>query len=131
MTARSLRRSVSQSCGSRTARAAAATSGSVRRSHAQRVAVNDATGTTPDALGPGLGAQLVAQRGRVGRRARVVPEHGRAQRPAVGAGDHEPVLLAGDRDGADLAGAARLGERRPQRLPPDLGVGLARAAACR
>jgi hypothetical protein len=38
---------VSQSCGSRIARVAAATSGSVRRSHAQRVTVNDGTGTTP------------------------------------------------------------------------------------
>jgi hypothetical protein len=40
-------RSVSQSCGSRIASVAAASSGSVRRSQAQRVTVNDATGTTP------------------------------------------------------------------------------------
>ena len=41
------RRSPSQSCGSRIARVAAATSGSVRRSQAQRVIVNEGTGTTP------------------------------------------------------------------------------------
>ena len=36
-----------QSCGSRTAFVAAATSGSLARSHAQRVTVKEGTGTTP------------------------------------------------------------------------------------
>ena len=38
---------MSQSCGRRTARVAAASSGSVRRSQAQRVTVKEGTGTTP------------------------------------------------------------------------------------
>ena len=75
---------MSQSCGSRIARVAAATSGSVRRSQAQRVTVNEGTGTTPTRSAHAVRAELVAQLGGVGRRARVVPEHGRPQRPPVG-----------------------------------------------
>ena len=125
-TPRPQRRSVSQSCGSRIARVAAGHLGlgapqpgparDRERRHRHHA----------HALGPGVGAERVAQLGGVGRRARVVPEHGRAQRPPVGAGHHQPVLLARHRDRAHLARAAGLAPA-PRAAPPTRRPGRSRA----
>jgi len=82
----------------------------------------------PDRFGPHLGsAEGVDQLESFGGGADVVPQHRRTE-GAVVAEDHQPVLLAGDGDGGDLPGPAGGLQRRLQRLPPHLGVGLTRPA---
>ena len=106
---------------SRTARAAAAVSGSWARSQAQRVAVNEGTGTSP--IRPPLGrtAERLAELTSLG--AERVSFQRIAGAAAASVARHHPVLLARDRGGADLgrpaprASGARLHQTR---------VGLAR-----
>ena len=81
-------------------------SGSVRRSHAHSATVNEATGTTPVALGPPRRAARLDQRGGVRGAARVVPQQRRAQR-AAGARRARPARAAGRRPRSRATSAAR------------------------
>ena len=129
---RPLSRSVRKSWGSRTARVSRRRLGLVGAQPGPAGSRERGDRHEPDSLRPlRRAAERLAELTRLGRRARVVPEDRRTQRPAVVVRHDEPVLLAGDRDGADLARPARFGERRPQRVPPHLRVGLARAARAR
>ena len=85
-----------------------------------------------DAADPGRArlraAEQVRQPRRVGRRPGVVPQDRGTERTAILAEHDESVLLAGDRDRGHLRAPARAGDRLRERIPPDLGRRLPRAA---
>ena len=119
-----------KSCGSRTRATRSAGSGSTRRSHIHEVAVNDATGTLPRrvAAAPGPPSSSTRRAASGAERVSFQSVAGRSA-PTLRVEHHEAVLLARDRDRGDLARAARLVERPRERAPPELGVGLPRAAS--
>ena len=119
------RRSVRKSCGSRTARAAAATLGLVAAQPRPRVAVKDGHGHQPDPLGPFRGPPSASrQLAGLGRGAGVVPEDRGAQRATVSSSTTRPCCWPATEIAATSPATPALVEGEPQRLPPHLGVGL-------